>query len=81
MLKFGILVAMFIEIITLIKDWGTFAQFLFAMGIASFITGICLVVLGSIGDFFNISLPILVRGYNPYSSDNKNTKQSENLED
>ena len=56
---------MMIQILEIIRSWHFFAQLLFAMFIATLGTLIMVSVIGAVGDFFNNSLPTLIRGYPP----------------
>lgn len=58
---------MIIELIELIKSWPSFAQLVGIIVMSGLATLVVLALIGFVGDFINGSLPVLLRGYNPYT--------------
>ena len=53
------------EILNIIHNWNPWFQFFLVCGLATMGTAIVLALIGAIGDFFTVGLPIIFRGYGP----------------
>ena len=66
---------MIIDILSMVKGWDMGFQFLFVIIISTLGTFIALSITGAVGDFFNSTIPILVRG-RPVETSNTNSVDS-----
>jgi hypothetical protein len=57
---------MIIELTELVKSWPMLAQVITVILVAGMGTLVSLALISMVGDFINGSLPVLLRGYNPY---------------
>jgi len=60
----------------MVRTWHVIIQLLFAMFIATLGTILTMSLIGAIGNFFNNSLPTIIRGYPP--THNENSEEDEN---
>lgn len=68
---------MITELIEFIRTWHPLIQCFFVIVVSGFLTFIILGILGIVGDFLNVSLPILVRGYAPVRPTEKTEETTE----
>jgi hypothetical protein len=68
---------MFTQILEILRTWHVVIQLLFSMFIATLGTILMMSLIGAIGNFFNNSLPTIIRGYPPTQNENSEENKNE----
>ncbi len=72
---------MITELIELVKGWPMLAQLTVVIAVSGMGTLVLLALISTVGDFINGSLPVLLRGYNPYDSQHEEADNKSETEE